>query len=234
MPGLQTVYQLQIADLERADASRRLAEAKKALGETAELRQARERVQREEANLARLRARVRDLELELKGLTGKIAATEQRLYSGEVGNPKELTNLQADLTHLRARRDSLEDSILMGLTDTDETEGRLQQAQDQWMRVRRAWEEDQARLEAAVADLQTRLSGLDERIAGLRAALPATLLEPYDETCRKKGGRGIAAIRGGLCEGCQVAVPTRLIQQVRSSNEITRCGSCGRILCVVE
>ena len=234
MPGLQTVYQLQVADLERADAGRRLAEAKKALGETAELRQARERVQREEANLTRLRTRVRDLELELKGLDSKIAATEQRLYGGEVGNPKELTNLQADLTHLRARRDSLEDDILLGLTGTDETEGRLQQARDLWARVQRAWEEDQARLKATVADLQARLSGLDERIASLRAALPVSLLEPYDETRRKKGGRGIAAIRGGLCEGCQVAVPTRLVQQVRRSNEITRCGSCGRILCVVE
>ena len=234
MPGLQTVYQLQVADLERADAGRRLAEAKKALGETAELRQARERVQREEANLTRLRTRVRDLELELKGLDSKIAATEQRLYGGEVGNPKELTNLQADLTHLRARRDSLEDDILLGLTGTDETEGRLQQARDLWARVQRAWEEDQARLKATVADLQARLSGLDERIASLRAALPVSLLEPYDETRCKKGGRGIAAIRGGLCEGCQVAVPTRLVQQVRRSNEITRCGSCGRILCVVE
>jgi predicted nucleic acid-binding Zn-ribbon protein len=234
MPGLQTVYQLQVADLEQADATRMLNEAKKALGETAELREAREKVQRDGADLTRLRTRVRDLELELESLTSRIASTEQRLYSGDVGNPKELANLQKDLVYLRGRRDSLEDTILEGLTGIDEGEARLQQAREQLDTIQSAWEADQARLGKTIGDLQAQLLHLDERIAGLRAALPAALLEAYDDTRRRKGGRGIAAIRGGLCEGCRVAVPTRLLQQVRRSDEITRCGSCGRILCVVE
>lgn len=234
MPGLQTVYQLQVADLVRADAARRLCEAKQSLGETAELHQARQNLQREETSLAQLRTRVRDLELELKGLASKITATEQRLYGGEVGNLKELASLEADLVHLRRRRDTLEDTILTGLTETDDSEARLQQAQNQWQAVHGAWQERQAQLEATVAELQAQIDRLDERIAGLRAVLPASLLEPYDEACRKKGGRGIAAIRAGLCEGCRVAVPTSIVQQVRRSAKVARCGSCGRILCVVE
>lgn len=234
MPGLQTVYQLQVADLERAEAARRLSDAKQSVGETAELHQARQNLQREETSLAQLRTRVRDLELELKGLASKIAATERRLYGGEVGNPKELASLEADLVHLRRRRDTLEDAILTGLTETDDSEARLQQAQKQWQAIHGAWQECQARLQATVVELQAQIDRLDERMAGLRAVLPASLLEPYDEACRKKGGRGIAAIRAGLCEGCRVAVPTSIVQQVRRSADVVRCGSCGRILCVVE
>lgn len=232
MPGLQTVYQLQVADLERAEVAHKLRDAEEGLGETAELRQARERLQGEEAALARLRSRVRDLELEVQGLTDRIVATEQRLYGGDVRNPKELENLQADLGYLRNRREALEDEILTDLTAGDESEERLERARSEWAALHSAWEQNQERLTAAVADLRGQLARLDERIAGLRGALPAELLEPYDDACRKKGGRGLAAIRGGLCEGCRVAVPTSLAQQLRREDQIVRCGSCGRILCV--
>ncbi len=234
MPGLQTVYQLQSADLERADAARKLQEAEKGLGETAELRQARQGLEHEESSLAHLRTRVRDLELEVKTLTAKIAATEQRLYGGDVRNPKELESLQTDLRHLRARRESLEDGILTGLTEIDDGEKRLQQAKQHLESVQSAWQEHQTQLRATVADQQALLARAEERIGGLRAALPAPLLDAYDETCRKKGGRGIAAIRGGLCEGCRVAVPTSMAQQVRRGDGMIRCTSCGRILCVIE
>jgi hypothetical protein len=234
MPGLQTVYQLQVADLERAEAARRLREAEEGLGETEELRRARERLQGEETALTRLRTRVRDLELELQGLTTKIASNEERLYGGDVRNPKELESLQADLVHLRHRRDTLEDKILTGLTESDESEERLKRARSEWETAHSAWEREQERLAAVIADLRSQLTRLDERIESLRGALPADLLEAYDDACRRKGGRGVAAIRGGLCEGCRVAVPTSLVQQLRRGDHIVRCGSCGRILCVAE
>jgi predicted nucleic acid-binding Zn-ribbon protein len=210
-----------------------LQEAEGGLGETEDLRQARADLQREESGLTTLRTRVRDLELEVKGLNGKASATEKRLYGGEVRNPKELASLQADLASLRARRDSLEDAILAGLTEMDEREARLRELRGRWQAVQSAWEVRQGELQASVSALRAQLVELDERIARLRAALPASLLEVYDEACRKKGGRGIAAIRGGLCEGCRVSVPTSIVQQVRGGEQIHRCTSCGRILCVV-
>ena len=234
MPGLQTVYQLQIADLERVETARKLQDAERSLGETDELRRAREDLAREESHLTQVRTRVRNLELELKSLTDKVAATEQRLYGGEVRNPKELESLQEDLHHLRARREGLEDSILLGLTETDESEARLRAARAHWVKVQQAWQESQADLERTVASLREQLARLDERVARLRAALPAPLLQAYEEACRKKGGRGVAAIRKGLCEGCQVSVPTSVVQQVRRGEDTVRCGSCGRILCVVD
>lgn len=234
MPGLQTVYQLQSADLERAETARKLREAEKGLGETDELRGARATMEGEEAGLSHLRTRVRDLELELKSLTGKIAATEQRLYGGDVRNPKELESLQTDLQYLRGHREELEDRILTDLTEIDDVQKRLKQSQARWEAVQAAWQKQQAQLQKVVGDLRAQLGRLEEQVARLRAALPAALVADYDEACRKQGGRGIAAIRGGLCEGCRVAVPTGIVQQVRRGDETRRCTSCGRILCVVE
>ncbi|HOG47053.1 MAG TPA: C4-type zinc ribbon domain-containing protein [Anaerolineae bacterium] len=232
MPGLQTVYQLQTAELERADAVRRLREAEQAIGESGELRGAREALQVEEARLSRLRARVRDLELEVKGLTSRIAEGEQRLYGGTVRNPKELESLQEDLRQLRGRRDGLEDSILQDLTEIDESEARLALLRPAWEAVQAAWQAQQRDTTEVVAKLRAQLVRLDEQTAHLRSVVPPDLLEQYDDLRRKKGGRGIAVVRNGLCEACRVQVPTRLVQQVRSGDEVYRCGNCGRILCV--
>jgi len=234
MPGLLTVYQLQAADLERADVARRLQEAERALGETPELVQARAAVENEEQSLKRLRAQERDMDLEIKSLSGKITATEQRLYSGQVRNPKELEDLQADLRFLRSRRETLEDQLLSTIAEADEGQQTLQQTTQKRSEVERQWQESQAVLRARIDELRSQLAQLEERVASLRSALPAPLLAEYEEACRKKGGRGIAAIRRGMCEGCRVTVPTSVVQQVRRGPEMVRCNSCGRILCVVE
>ena len=234
MPGLLTVYQLQGADLERAEVARKLQEAERAIGETPELVQARVAVENEEQNLKRLRAQERDMDLEIKGLSGKITAGEQRLYSGQVRNPKELEDLQADLRSLRSRRETLEDQLLATINDADESQQTLLQATQKRGEVEQQWQENQAGLRSRIEELRMQLAQLEDRVGALRSALPASLLAEYEETCRKKGGRGIAAIRRGMCEGCRVTVPTSVVQQVRRGPDMVRCNSCGRILCVVE
>jgi len=230
MPSLQSVYQLQCAELERAEAARRLQEAERSLGESPELCRARRALEDEEARLSQLRARLRDLELELEGLTERIAEGEKRLYGGEVRNPKELENLQEELRSLRSRCSRLEDIILQGLDDSEKSEKRLSGLRAGWEKAQAAWQAQQGGLTGSMAGLKAQLAQLDERIAHFRATIPPPLLDEYDDLCRKKGGRGIAAIRGGLCEGCRVAVPTGMIQQVRRGDAVIRCGNCGRIL----
>jgi uncharacterized protein len=232
MPGLRTVYQLQTIELERADVARKLHEAEQRLGETDALRGARERLQQEERGLSHLRGQLRNEELELQTLTSKIKETERRLYDGDVRNPKELESLQADIAFLRQRRDGLEDSILADLSAVDDADVRLEAATTTLGTTESSWQQDQTGVQTSVAALRSRLARLDEQTADLRAALPAALLLQYDETCRKKAGRGIAAVRAGLCEGCRVVVPTSLVQQVRRGDDVVRCNSCGRILWV--
>jgi hypothetical protein len=60
--------------------------------------------------------------------------------------------------------------------------------------------------------------------------LPWADLQVYERLRRSKGGVAVAAVRGGLCEGCHVDVPATVMRQARSGTEITTCPTCGRIL----
>ena len=112
MSVLRQLYQLQLVDSEHDDKSRQLAMVNEGLGESEEVRRAAVAVAETEASLTDLRAQMRALELEVGGVNAKLKQNQDRLYSGRVRNPKELSNLQEEAAALRRRRSELEDREL--------------------------------------------------------------------------------------------------------------------------
>ena len=56
-------------------------------------------------------ARLRDMELEIAAAVEKRQTAEQRLYSGEVQNPKELQDMQMEVEALARRKSVLDDEL---------------------------------------------------------------------------------------------------------------------------
>src|SRR4051812_45141137 len=101
------LYGLQEVDL-RHDARRALiADIESRLVETPEVIDAREEAAAAEAQADRLRKDQRELEARLQALDAKIGPLETKLYSGEVRNPKELSDLQKEFESLKAQRRKL-------------------------------------------------------------------------------------------------------------------------------
>ena len=72
MTQAELLYELQLVDSERRQDERALGEAEAGLGETRELRHARQMMVKEEEALSQWNGRVRNLDLELRGLNDKI------------------------------------------------------------------------------------------------------------------------------------------------------------------
>jgi len=230
MTQIQMLSQLQSVDSERLRVVRALRVAESSLGETQELRQAREAKAREEEGLNQWSGRLRDLDLKLGGLGDRIQKTEQRLYGGSVRNPKELGSLQADLEQLRRRRDKAEDDLLEAMTEVDEREARVSEARAKLKQIEERWEAEQDALRDTIARLQEELHDLEQRGRELRSAIDADKLALYDELLRSKSGVAVAVLKGDLCGVCRVRVPSGLAQRVRQGQEMVLCNNCGRIL----
>jgi len=210
--------------------SRRLREIEASLGETEELRRARLDLEEAEKALHKLQAKLRDLELENAGLGDKIKANEQRLYGGTVKNPKELTSLQEENAYLRRRRSHLEDVILEVMIEVEEAQERADGARTHLTQVEEQWRVEQERLTAEQAALQDKLHALQERRQTLRTALPPDDLEIYDDLRRRRGGLAVSILKEGICQGCQMSLPSSKAQQARQGDVLVFCGSCDRIL----
>lgn len=227
-----TLYQLQLLDTELAERSSKLREAEAMLGESAELIATRKAYEQANQELGNWRSRLRDLEFDLHRLTEKLAATEQRLYGGQVTNPKELRGLQQDQENLKRAQQKLEDDVLVAMTRVDDLEKQVRESQARWKAVEAKWQADQEHLSQQIKQLRGRIATAKKQRATLIACLEPATRALYEELLRKKGGRAVVLMVDQMCQGCRVMVPTSKAQIVRRGQELVTCTNCGRILVV--
>jgi predicted nucleic acid-binding Zn-ribbon protein len=217
-----------------------------------------ERVRAQKTHLPEL-AELTTLEAELRALLGELRATEAEIaplasqrdviageslrlskrardldaaLSSSTANARELSALQAELTHVRELLEASEDRELELLVELEPREARLEdikhRAQPGVMR--------RAELQAMIKDLQL---SLDEELAALATtreetadAVPAELCARYSAALARSGGSGAAQVIDGRCDGCRIALAPLDYDRFKALPEDTfmDCPECGRLL----
>ena len=230
MSRISTLWHLQTIDQEIDDKTKRARAADEALSNDPKVVTARAALETAQKKLAEARGSLRDRELDAAGLDAKIEELEERLYSGRVSNPKELDGLEKDLQMHKRRRSEMDDALL---TLMDAAEDALKQVEEKTLTLKKTEETragDVAHLVREKETLAKRLDELDGLRDQARAALDADALRQYDNLRRTKAGRAVSQVKSASCGTCGVAVPTGLLNRVRTGDEIVLCSSCGRIL----
>jgi len=191
---------------------------------------ARQQVNEIDEKLTSLRKALRTLEAEAETVRQKREAGEKRLYSGKVGNPRELQHLENESKSLSRRLSQLDDRMLDLMIEIDqatqhykESSERLATLEDQNKQRVQELMHEREQLEAEAAELTQTIERLSE-------ALPSELLSRYQALKARKGGRGVAHLRNNICQACGVQVPTHVVQRVQQGQELVTCPSCGRLL----
>jgi predicted nucleic acid-binding Zn-ribbon protein len=230
MSIVRDLYQLQLVDSESQQKSSQLEEVNVSLGEMAELIRAQNDVVESQEAVNKLRSRLRALDLDVASVSSKLKKNQDRLYSGKVRNPKELSNLQEEATALRRRRDELEDGQLELMIETEEGEAELAEREARLGQIEANWRADQAALEAEKVELELRLLELEEDRERIRARIGAAELADYDDLSRRLSGVAVVRLKHGVCQGCRVDVATGVARAVERGEGLHYCTICSRIL----
>lgn len=225
------MYELQRVDVTWEKVRRRLLQIQQLLGETEEVKQARQRVTQTEDELHAWHGKQTDAELEGRSLVDRIDDTEQRMMSGAVRNPKELESLQESLDALRRQRVAVEDSAVEAFEQTETLARQLDDARTALTEVESAWASGQAELREEEAKLKQNSVLLKRKRDSVAQAMGSELLERYEHMRKRKAGIAIAPLQNGICGACHVKVPTGVVSVMRSANHaLVTCTSCGRYL----
>ena len=230
MGKTDTLLELQDTDSIIDRLTKRLAEIKASRRETDELIAARQARHAAEQLAAQRRAARKDLELTNASVGDKIQQAEKRLYSGVVKNPKELLDLQNDISSLKRQKANAYEQLFEGMVELEEAETVLQQRTDELTRIEADWQHSQSDLVAEQAQLEADLATQQRDQAAARAALTAPDLALYDQLRRRKAGIAVVELNGQLCGGCGVRVTASVVQQINQGDQFARCGNCERIL----
>lgn len=178
--------------------------------------------------------RLRSAELDIRKLSDEIKSLNQRLYSGQVTNAKELGRIQEKADACRESLRKSEEQALEGMLEIEAFESEAEAcraglaARSARLSARQAeFDETRSALEIRLREL------LDRREEAAKALGPSTLAQ-YERLSRTKQGRPVAEVQGDLCLACRVTLPTYLLGSTKKNDRLVLCESCGRILCWLD
>ena len=230
MSDVKQLYGLQEIDLKLAEAEARRESLLSKLADRSELTTSADRLERLEKRRGELAARTRAFERLVAEVDENLKRLDSRLYGGGVTNPQQLAAAQEEHAFTSARKKEAEDQLLEIMIDVDELEPVLAEAGETAARL----EEERPGLERAWREEEQETTSLIESLradrAGLLPAMPAGLLPLYESLRKSKGGRAMALVERGTCQGCRLSLTTQETQRARAGQQVIQCSSCGRIL----
>jgi predicted nucleic acid-binding Zn-ribbon protein len=229
MSEVQQLLRLQEIDSEIRQKTQRLGEVLKAQKDTEELLAARQRSSSATADLQTWQTEHKNLTLELEKLNSKAKRSEERLYSGRITNPKELTDIQNEIDSLGRRRQVMEDEVLEAMIMLEDAETELSEATDSLSLIETEWQRTQGALKVEQNELALRLNVLANERQKQTPLIPIAALQKYETISREHGGLAVVLLRGNMCQGCRLNVSANIAKAV-GQGQLIYCNQCGRIL----
>lgn len=231
----QALLELQAKDSVLAQLTHR----RNTLPEHAEIAAADARIRELDARRIEVQTRVSDLERAARKADGEVEQVkarrtrdEERMASGAITNPKDLSSLQSELEALARRIATLEDDEL-------EVMEQLEVAQGELAELVAALEGENATRDTLVAARDEKIAVTDAEAAAALAAredvlpqVPEDLLALYQKVARNQGGLGAAELRARRCQGCHLELNGADLRELvaEPADTVLRCPECSRIL----
>ena len=232
MLDIKKLYQLQDIDLQIGSVEADLADTKAKLSDRSSISLARRKLDQAEGRFNTLSSKKRSTERAVTDIEETIKRLDDRLYGGSITNPQQLSAAEEERSFTVIRQSESEDQLLETMLQIEELEPVLEKIRESLSKLeqeRPQLEESWRQLEK---DLETRLSMLQAERKEILPSMPSKLLPLYESIRKNKGGEAISLVKGEICQGCHLAIPTQDIQRARNGQSMVQCSSCGRILFV--
>ena len=190
----------------------------------------REEVDSIDQELQGTRTEQQDLELESRSLTDRIRESESSLMSGELSNPRELEALQSSIESMKEHRTDLENRSVERLVMVDSLQATLENKRTNLVQVEEEWTNRKNAFETEIEQRKKEFLYLKKAREQVAEMLTEENLEMYEHLRRRKNGVAVALLEDEICGACHTQVAVGILNNIRYSDDLLSCPSCGRIL----
>ncbi|WP_189703211.1 zinc ribbon domain-containing protein [Streptomyces anandii] len=185
--------------------------------------------QTEESDTAREQTKA---EQDVDQVRQRAVRDQQRLDSGAVTSPKDLSNLQHEIASLAKRQADLEDVVLEVMERRESAQERVAELTGRVASVQSKIDDATGRRDAAFEELDGEASSVTKEREVIAGSVPADLLKLYDRLREQQGGIGAAKLYQRTCQGCRQELAITELSEIRAAapDTVVRCENCRRIL----
>jgi predicted nucleic acid-binding Zn-ribbon protein len=224
------LYRLQQIDSQIDSIQNRLEDIDVALKEDTLLNQTIHQAENASSVQNEARKNLRRCEDDVRQQQIKIEQTEATLYGGTVRNPKELQDLQNDVSALKRHLVVLEDRLLESMMVEEDTSLQSSKASAELEKTRAHYDRHKSELlDEQKHALKDRSHLEEERLAAL-GSINLEDLNLYNKLRQQRRGIAVSKVSERACSACGSILSAALLHLAHSPTQITRCETCGRIL----
>jgi uncharacterized protein len=224
------LFQLQEIDTASDKANRRIKEIEISLVEDIQVRKAKDIVENREADYLLQKNLFNSLNDEIQSKKIKKTLSESSLYNGKVVNPKELQDLQKEISSLSSFISNSEDELLSKLVDLENSEKELVDSKESLKNAISKSESQKSLLIGEKNQLTNNIASLLEKRVSLVKQFEPSVMDIYNILRKTKNGIAVARLIDDSCSSCGASLTANLCQQARSQAKLVYCPNCGRIL----
>jgi predicted nucleic acid-binding Zn-ribbon protein len=141
--------------------------------------------------------------------------------------------MQEEVAVFDRQKTALEDEVLALLEQVDQLDAQIREGQQAVEATAAALARQEAAFREAAAAADREISDLTTRRTALVADIDEDLIRRYDRLREHKGGVAVVLVHGGVCDGCHVVIPARLVSRIQNDPDLlAACDGCGRLLVV--
>lgn len=224
------LFQLQNIDSEADQSHKRITEIDKLISNNDKVIQAQTRLENSETEYKKIKTVFDEIDHEIQQKKIKKSQSESNLYGGKVTNPKELQDLQLEITSLTKILSELDDKLLQQLMVLDEAENKINKYQADLKEANSQFETEKSMLTAEKNKLEAGLKNLEVKRSSLLPQVDPKTLDVYNMLRDRKNGFAVAKLEDKCCSACGASLTAGQCQQARSSSQLFYCPNCGRIV----
>ncbi|HUJ51096.1 MAG TPA: C4-type zinc ribbon domain-containing protein [Bryobacteraceae bacterium] len=215
---------LRIGELEREIATlpKHIAQIEKALD--SHLR----RLEADRAALAANQKERKRLEDDAKAEAQKISKLKDQMLGAKTNEQYRAFQHEIEFCEQAIRK--AEDRILDLMAEAEPLDGNVKKAEASLKEEKQQVEAEKARARERTAVDQKQLEKEQAERKSLVAAIKPQTYSTYERIRRKWHGSAVAEALEGRCSACQIMLRPQFFQDLRHSEDLMQCESCGRIL----
>ncbi len=194
-----------------------------------QLKETKQAQEKKEAKFAAEKHVQKKIEDELEILDLKIKHEEGKLYSGEIGNPKELKGIQEEVRILKKKKDQMETTLLELLDKVDNLNSELNGIESKTKELAAGVQRSEEGYKKATEEIEKQIEEMKAKKEKVSSEISPSLVSLYEEI-RKSKRLAAVTIADGICQGCFVELPAEEVDKMLHDDKLRRCSQCRRIL----
>lgn len=203
-----------------------LPEELKAVKET--VRDIENKVKVKTEEIKKLQVAHKGLEVDLETKQDNIKKCEIQLF--QLKTNEEYKAMQKQINDLKFECGLIEDKILEKMEEIEKAQKGLKGIDDTLGSAKKTLQDKEKEISAKIKVIEEEVGKLEVERDILAQEVPPDFLSRYNLIFKNKQGAAIVAIENKACQGCHMALPPNVINEVRRGTQFIICDNCARIL----